>query len=56
MLFDFSYHGKGLVLLLLATVKVLPLASALGLALCAAYISCVFARILGFYKVLIFVN
>lgn len=56
MLFDFSYHGKKLVLLLQANVKALPLASGLGLALCAAYISCIFACILGFYKVLTLIN
>lgn len=56
MLFDFSHHGKDLVLLLQANVKVLPLASGLGLVLCAACISCIIACILGFYKVFLLVN
>lgn len=44
------------VLLLHSNVKVLPLASGLGLALCVACVSCIFAYILGFYKVLILFN
>lgn len=50
MLFDFSYNGKGLVLLLQSNVKVLPLTSGLGLALCAACVSSIFACSLGFYS------
>lgn len=56
MLFDFSDHNIGLVLLLQASVKVLPLPVAED-ELCRLFLfAMLFACISGFYKVLILIN